>query len=285
MKFFLYLFLLTFFKVSAEDPKLTIEKCLVELKESGDKPSVYKKLTLAYLEDQDLSGAFQAALKATPECRAKNALPQLGDVALYEEALKIYLEHNGSHAPQINAEKILEKYGPVVDLHPDYLLLNYLLAAGAANLNLYKEFLERFFKSYEAYPDHYMAFKTKAVLHIKLYERASSVEEKEALRKEVGIYVKKALEKYPCDIGLYRLLIAFASPEEKKGVVAMSLSKMLQESMIVPRADISFFVQEAVAEDLPDLARQLIDKAKLWYEVSRVVEAAEKYLDRKEGRG
>jgi len=48
---------------------------------------------------------------------------------------------------------------------------------------------------------------------------------------------------------------------------------------MIPRADIAFFVQQAVEAKQIDLAEDFLELAKKRYPYSRVIEAAQQYID------
>ena len=85
-----------------------------------------------------------------------------------------------------------------------------------------------------------MAYKTQAVLHIKLYERVRTAAEREEQREAVMAFVRKAMDKNAKDSGLYKLMMLFASEKEKPVVVKDCLNKILEDPMIIARGDIAF---------------------------------------------
>jgi hypothetical protein len=113
-----------------------------------------------------------------------------------------------------------------------------------------------------------------------LYERSKTTEGKELQKQKIIENVLGAIDKNPNDTGLYKLIMLFASDKEKQQIVSVYLNKIVQKSMIVPRADIAFFVQQAVEVNSLDLAQQFINRAREWYHYSRVVLAAQEFLDK-----
>ncbi len=75
-------------------------------------------------------------------------------------------------------------------------------------------------------------------------------------------------------------MMLFASEKEKPLVVKDCLNKILEDPMIIARGDIAFLVQQAASVQQWERAQQLIDKAKELFKYSRVVIAAQEYLDK-----
>lgn len=237
------------------------------------------QLTQLYLSDQDLEMAFNTYLKALQSApRLPEPVPSADEMKHYDEALKIYLDHNGASPTEI-ALALRDKLESVLKEHPDYYLANFLMAVAYANVSLYKEFFQSFYSSYQHYPEHFLAYKTQAILHIKLFERVRTHADKEMHRLAIKSLVEKASNKNSKDTGLYKLMMIFASDKEKPAIVNDCLNKILKDPMIIARGDIAFFVQQAVSVNRSDLAQQLIDKAQELFEYSRVVLAAQQYLD------
>ncbi len=270
------------FAESIDASKSSIAECLIELKQANkkQKEGLYLKLTLAYLKDQDLERAFLTFLEGLDSIEPLTSTEiQPEDQRLYDEALKIYLEHNGPTAPSDNAERILSLCQPVIDNHPDYYLLKFLVAAAHANLGHFAKFFKEFYSVYKRFPSHYMAFKTKAVIHLKIYERARDPQIKELHRNALLANVREAIFKNRDDPGLYKLIMIFASEKEQKQAIVENLQLLVQNKIRVPRADVAFFVQQALKIERPDLAQSIIDHARDGYAYSRVIIAAQEYLE------
>lgn len=259
------------------DYKKAIELYRNDLNVADDKSEIKAKLALVYWKDQDQELAFRTFLEALSEhIYTENASTE--DDAAYEKALKIYLDHSGG-TNQAIAQKICRDFEGAIKEHPDYNKLGYVVAAAYANLGRYEDFFTLFYRSHLHHPDHFLAAKTKAVLHIKLFERARFVEEKEEQRSAVLYYLNAALEKEPRDCTLYKSLIAFSPEEKKLEVMHACLNKIIDKNIIIPRSDIGFYVEEAIGSKEFVLAQRFIDKVKEFYQFSRVVNAAQHYLD------
>jgi hypothetical protein len=233
---------------------------------------------IALYKNQDHDNAFKVFLAALDSIQNRTPAVSLEDARLYQEALATYLNTSSQLSKEQTAVKILQAYIKILTEHPDYYQLGFITAAAYANINKYEEFFSRFFESYMQDPTHYMAYKGKAALSIKLLERARNVEAREEQRKKVIENVYAAAELQSSDISLYRVLIAYSSPEDKRRYVLHSLNKIIDNNMMTSRTDIGFFVEQAVDLHEWDLAQSFIDKARLWYQYSRVVDTAQQYL-------
>lgn len=233
---------------------------------------------LCCYRDQDDVAAFSSYLLALESVvPGKEPLVSAEEQALYEEALKLYLDPSHSN-PKEAALLIKKTYVPIVSARPDYLYLNFLITSAYANLGLFDEFFERFYRSYQAFPQSYMAVKTVGILHIKLFERLTDPAERAQERRKALAALSKARELYPSDPGLYKILIFFAEPDKKKEALHLRLTQLIEQNVQVPRSDLSFYIHEAIEQKEMDLAKQFIDKARQWYPYSRVITTAEQML-------
>lgn len=241
------------------------------------KGAALKELAYLYLKDQDQEKAFSTfllALDLAPKLRKE--CPE--DSEIYKKAFQIYLDpSNGS--PQVTAQKLLSELNPVIDKEPDQIILQYFIAIAYANLNRFVEFFDHFYQAYTYYPDHYLAYKTQAVLHIKLLERTRGEEDRDKQKRMILKQLEEALKREPRDVAIYRLSISFSPKEEKEEQVRRSLNKIIRDNIMVPRSDLMFYVQEALDSDESDLAARFIQKAREWYPESRLVNEAQTYLD------
>ena len=256
---------------------IAIKKEEVELSSQTDKSLKLKELALLYLKDQDQEKAFAsflAALDTAPKGKEGGS----EDVALYEKAFNIYMDPS-NNSPQITAQKLLEMLKPAVEQHPNQLILHYFIAIAYANQNRFDDFFNHFYTAYTFNPDHYLAYKTKAVLHIKLLERTRGEEDRSRQKREIKRQLEEALKREPRDVTIYRLLISFSPKEEKEEQVRRSLNKIIHDNIMVPRSDLMFYVQEAIDSGERNLAADLLQKSREWYPESRLVREAQTYLD------
>ena len=117
-----------------------------------------------------------------------------------------------------------------------------------------------------------MSYKTQGVIASLILQRAKTAEEKEQWRKKALISLGHALELCPQDTGLHKMLIYTASEKEKKQVLQLVIRKIVEENTVLARALIPFYVNHAIDANELELAQQLLDKAKTWYEYSRIIQ-------------
>lgn len=263
---------------------------LSEKEEGLKKAESLKDLSIAYYKDQNHEMAFKTfleALNAVPAVTAE-PMPSLNDKSLYDQALKIYLDPR-ERDPSAMSERIRDVYGGVIRLHPEYLNLAYLVASSEANLGDYTDFFDLFFRSYKALPAHFLAEKTKGVLHIKLYERAKTAPEKEIERTYIFEAFQKAKELFPQDASLYRLQIAYAPNNIKLKILEQNLKEIIDHDRVIPRSDLSFYFNQLLEYGQYPLAKEFLEKARKWYPYSRTLAAAgemiESRLNKKENHG
>lgn len=256
---------------------ISIQQNKLEQASDYDKGIYAKKLAMLYLKDQDQEHAFEFFLKALELLKTKTSSPPY-DEAEYKKAFSIYLDPS-SKSPQITANNLIKTLEPVLQKNPDEYILDYFVAIAYANLGKYEEFFNHFSRAYQFYPSHYLAYKTKAVLHIKLLERTSGKAERAAQRQSVLDNLRLALELEPHDTTIYRLLISFSPQDQKCNQVQLCLNKIINGNIMIPRGELMFFVIEAVDHCNFDLAQRFIARAKEWYPQSRIVTSVQNYLD------
>lgn len=245
---------------------------------SNEKNALKVQLAVAYYKDQEWDKAFRVFLDVLGEVPLKHkpVLMTEEENTIYEMALKVYLD--GSNSPQENARRIIQQFSPVLSSHPEFYQLGFIVAAAYGNLDQYDQFFQTFYPSYLSFPHHFLAFKTKANLLIKLYEREPAGPEKEKEKEWIFANLSDAIRAYPMDISLYKMVVVFAPEKEKTTVLADNLNKILRSNMIIPRGEVIYFIQQATERQQYSIAQKLIDRAKEWYPRSRSIEAAEQNL-------
>lgn len=249
----------------------------------SEKAALTYSLALLYLKDQDQELAFRTLLDSLDQMPSAQANPQKPyDSQVYKQAFDIYLDPS-SPSPQETSKKLLNLLLPYLREHPEQTLLEYYVAIAYANIGKYEDFFSHFRQAYQSYPDHYLAYRTKAVLHIKIMERQRTDKERAEQRQAVVDNLEIALQKEPKDVNIYKMLIAFSAKEKKSETVRQSLNKILDGNIIIPRGDLMFYAQAAVeAGDWP-LAKKFVDRSHEWYPQSRIVNTAQKYLEAHKG--
>lgn len=245
------------------------------------KGKVLVKLAVAYYKDQDEDKAFKTFLEAV-DCAPREPAAILTDFdrSQYAKALKIYMESklpSGESAALIDAQ-----FTPLYNDYSHNYLLGYIMALANANLGRFENFFTLFYRAYQNDPEHYLAYKTKGILHIKLFEKARTEAEKKQQKILIFSNIKQAIAKNPYDASLYKLAILFSSDEEKSAIIDNSIHAIISLDIMVARMDIPFYVQNAVDSRKASLAKSFIRKAREWYPVSRLLDAAEDYLNQVE---
>lgn len=211
------------------------------------------ELTQSYLKDQNQHMAFKTYLEELERVKG-GTIPSS---PAYEEALKLYLSYPPTEAKK-GAVEILKKWRDSDDVG-----VGFIVALAYANVNQYEKFFDRFFASYTQAPEHYLAYKTKAVLHIKVFERETDPELKEQERTKILKTLDQA--KNEGDFSLIRLKINFTPLEKKKQVIEESLNKILVGTMIPLKFDLIFFIEQAQLYHLDDLTEKIRHRAHIWY--------------------
>ena len=257
--------------------KKVIKTIDLEKDKSGDS---YALLAEAYYKDQEHAKAYEAFLKALQLTKKDNASLPMGkeEALLYEDALKVYLDTT-ARDPVFTSLKIRDQYAGIWRLHPEYAGLGYLVAIAYANLGEYTDFFKIFYRSYKKIPDHFLAYKAQGILHLKLYDRGKTLEDKELERTQVLFYFNKAKELYPQDYSLYKMQIAFS--QDKEHVLETNLKEIINRDIVIPRADLSFYIDQLFAYGKNELATEFLAKARKWYPYSRTLDAADDIIKSK----
>lgn len=259
--------------------------CVIAFAREPQPGEILSRQAIAYYKEQHQEKAFSTFLNALEITPYPITVPnsKAEENALYEKALQIYLSDN-AHSKQENSKKILQEYGESAAEHPDYYLLGYLISSAEANLDQFPEFFERFYRSYVNNPDHYLAHKAKAVLSIKLQAKGRTPVEKERWREKSIANLHRAIDLYPFDASLYKMLLTFASEGEKKILLIYILNKIIDNNAIIPRTDIAVYIQQALAYKQIDLAQCLVDKSRTWYGYSRTMEELQNKIRQQQER-
>lgn len=258
---------------------IAVQESLINQSSLKDRSEQKLKLAKIYYQDQNLEKAFEVFLSAlndsipldkpSPEMSTEENL-------LYTQALKLYLDQ--SENPQIIAFAIQKKYSSTIKSHPEYDLLGYIIAAAYANQEEFSDYFDRFYQSYQHYPSHYLAYKGKAALHAQLFARRRTIPEREKEQQLIVKNLEEAINKYPSDTSLYKMILVLAPDNQKKVLVNRYLNKIIDENIIISRADIVFYIQQAAAVQELSLAQRFLNKGREWYQNSRSLDAAQQYI-------
>lgn len=243
---------------------------------------VKTRLAIVYYKDQEHEKAFKIFLEALEEdLRQQQIITQnlsAEEKIVYEQALKIYLDQAGL-SPLETAQKITKQFGSIYEKNPEFHHLGYILAVSYANLGNYDQFFDVFYKSYMKVPQHFIAFKAKAALHIKLFERAKTDTEREEQRRLIIGNATKAADLQPNDTSLYRMILDFTTQESKEAIFSAYLNKIIDRNIVIARLDIPYYSEIAITYRQYDLAQKFLNKAREWYAQSRLIIAAQKHLE------
>jgi len=253
-----------------------VEKLIAEAKPEMKAPLLVQQAIL-YFEDQNQEKAFEVYHQAL-ESVLTSQEPSIEESENYKQALSIYLNHSGS-TPQESAERILDQFGVELEKNPEDHQLAFVVSAALANVGNYPDFFLVFFEAYRHLPNHFMAYRTKAILHIKLMERARTERERQFQRESITENFAKAIETNPRDDSTYKLIIYFANTSQYEQIVKKYFTQLIEQDVKVPRKDIGFYVQHAIEANQKVLAQRFLDKAKKWYAYSRSIEEAQAILD------
>lgn len=248
-------------------------------------PAAIRKLELAkaYVLDQNMEKAFTVFLEALENSAVETEMFSETDETFYQEALAFYLDPH-AQSTKDTASDLLRRFEPVLKEHPECIQVSLLMAASYANMGRYRDFFALFFQAYPYASHHYLAYKTKAIIHIKLFEKACTAEQKESEQQKIVAYLQKASEKYPRDHSLYKMMVAFSPPAIKDQMIKSGLKKIVDDNIVIPRTDLVFFVEMAAKHNEFESAQLLLDKARQWYPYSRIINAAQQFLDEEEKR-
>jgi hypothetical protein len=241
------------------------------IKKSKD-PAVYLQLAVVYLRDQQEEKSFSAFFAALENTRVENAAkPSLKEQELFETLRPLYTANN----PIALEEKVKE----VLRQNPKATYLEFLLASSYANQHKFENFFYSFYPAYKAYSKSYLACKTQGVLSTLLLQRARTPEEKELWRKKALVFFTEAFYEMPEDFGLHKMLILTTHESERPEVVRKVVKTVIEKNIQIARADVPFYVGQSLAIHDVALAQSLLDKAKSWYEYSRILADMQKRID------
>ncbi len=279
---FLTVLPLTLSAIDSETVKRTIalQKQRLEIViSSQEKSQILYELAVAYYQDQEQDLAFKTFLEALDLAEKRSPAPiSEEEKKYYLPALEEYLSYTG-YDPTESGNSLLKKYELVAQNHPDFCHLNFLLATAYANIGQYEQFFDRFYRSYPTLSDSFIAHKTQGILYLRLAHRTQVGEERSYFQKAAIEQLNLALAQNPQDMGLYRILILFAKEEKKRESALSYLKGIVDQRAPIPRADIQFYVHEAVEQGEFALAQQIVDLARELYDFSRAVSAAQDYLN------
>lgn len=250
----------------------------------SDQGIVNTHLATIYYRDQEHERAFKTFIDALNLATLEPTISlSKEEESVFNRALTIYLNSAGL-TPEETAKKIIDQFGSCCAENPHFFHLAFLIAISHANLGDYEQFFKQFYQAYVHLPHHFLSYKAKAALHIKLFERAKTDQQREKERQWILEYAKHAVAMQPQDSSLYRMIFAFTREELKANTLSLYLNQIIKQNIVISRGDIPYYIEIALAFNLTDLAQKFLDQAKEWYQYSRVISAAQQFIDEKKGK-
>jgi len=262
-----------------EDLGQTIERVSAKIQEekSSRRSDLEVELACLYMKDQKEEEAFTTFLQALDEAPYEAYEHNPEEEEIYSKALKLYLEEV-ERPPGEVARELEGLLQPIIDEHPSYAFVRFILANAYANEGKWDLFFNNFYTAYKQKRDSFLAFRTLGIMNIKLFEKARTLEAKEDRRRKINSNLERALSLYNEDSTLYKLLIIFSPLPERRHRVCEMIEKIINGNAVIARSQIPFYVHEALEAGDKELARRFLDKAATWYQYSRVIEEMRKVV-------
>ena len=156
--------------------------------------------------------------------------------------------------------------------HPTYASLEYYAAVSLANQNRMGEFFDRFFHAFGHRADCFLRWKTVGVLHVRLYEASSSEARREFHRTEAVRWLKEAFARQREDSALPAKILFVLRPSERKAFLQEIVASVAAMRTPMRRGDCCAIIAQAIELKETELAKQLIEKARTWYQYSRALD-------------
>ena len=241
----------------------------IEVAPSNKKGALKVSCAKLLAQDQKEYDAIKLFLEALRDLPTLPVTTTQEEKELFEKNLKIYFDEDTTTGER--ASILYKELEPVLKQHEDFCLLRYLFASSCANLNKLDAFFDHFAKSYQQNKECFLTHRSLGILHVKLFEKSADLEQRESEKAQALICFRKALEKEGRDTSLYKLLIFLAPAQQKKEACREVIDKIISGDVVIPRKDIEFYVQAALASDDKKSAKAFLDKACTWYQYSRTI--------------
>lgn len=257
-----------------------------------DNSLLHLKLAMLYHRDQEQEKGLKFYLKALElsaplesACSSSQADVQAAaeqEEGAYAAALHIYIDSQVGRVGK-GSEAILQQYAPIVEKNPGFRRLAFIVAAAFANQGDFSHALELFYSAYRCLPNHYLAHKLAAILHLKLLEKLPPGAEREFRRQKVVYHLKSAIEQCAFDPSIYKLFLFCSAEADKPQAAAWTLMQIVERDVAIPRADLSFFIEQGLQLQQLEPLRRFIDKASVRFPASRILLEAKNRLNTIEG--
>ncbi len=272
MRIIILLFCLSVAKLDAltfDEVKKELLTCQNLLEDNPKNAEAHYRLAIAYYIDQELDEAFKHFLLALDTVETKK--PRSLDKC--REAIDFYVSQAGSD-PIRAATQLLTRYKDNTSKE-----MAFILSMSYANLGEYGTFFKDFFEGFPYYSESFLAYKTRGILALRLAQHEKEQRQSSCYRQKAFEHLEAALASYPYDASLYKVLIFLAKEDNNDALIANYLQKIVEHTVKIARADIYLYVREAVTLDELDIAQKMINQAKVYYEYSRALVAAQDYLN------
>lgn len=234
-----------------------------------------EKAKLLFADQQQME-ACDVFLGALSHVNVEREEVSTGEVSAFQSLFPVY---EASLRCAEDCEKLIQQAENLLQAHPDYVSMELYVAAGLANMGSMVSFFERFFHAFQHRSDSFLAWKTRGVLHLRLYEASPGNEERSLHRTEAVHCFQEAFRKQPQD-SLLLIKILFIMPvEEKRPFLEQVVDDFIQLNIPPKRTDCFFLIEQALDIGARDAAKKLIDKARIWYQYSRALnDLSERFL-------
>ena len=196
--------------------------------------------------------------------------------AASEEEKKLFLsllpEYEDSIQSKEGSERFSQQIKEQIAKHPSYASLEYYAAVSLANQGRMAEFFDRFSSAFGHRVDCFLRWKTVGVLHVRLYEGSANETRREYHRVEAVRWLKEAYSRQKEDSGLSVKILFVLHPSER-GSFLREIAESVQ-TMNVPmrRGDCFALIAQAIELNEHTIAKQLIEKARTWYQYSKTLD-------------
>jgi tetratricopeptide (TPR) repeat protein len=243
-----------------------------------DTPESLREKADCLLAEQKHVEAQECFLLAIDKLLQREALEEMcrGEKEAVES---FFVDYEEAVQSSDNSKAFLEKVHKTFEKHPQYLSLLYYAAASQANLGNLHGFFEDFFRAVSTRPASFMALKFVGVLHLRLYESSADEAKRFFHRNEAVKAFKMAFSKEPRDISLVMKLLFVLPEEEQRLLVKEVCADMVKSASAPRRRDCLYIIEVAMSLSLYEEAKLLLDKARSWYEYSRMLNEIAQELD------
>lgn len=225
------------------------------------------KLLYANQQHTEAQEAFVEAIETLPPIPSPRILDD--ERQAFDRLFPTY--EDSIQSPEACSRLIDESQG-LLRAHPDFCSLEHYVAAGLANRGQFIEFFDRFFHAFQSRPDCFLRYKTLGVLHLRLFEASSKESLRESHRQAAVRCLKEAFSVQPRDSTLVVKLAYILPLAEKKALLRSVADELMKLTCPLRRSDCFFLIQQTLDLGELDIAKQIIEKARSWYQYSRALE-------------